>query len=108
MMTLISAFTALFSLIFVMTSGGPGYGTTTLEFFVYQTAFAAGQFGTGAMLGVILFVIMAVVGHHPDRAAEDEGVSGAIPSRRRPAARRSTRRRGACAGRSCVGARSSP
>jgi ABC-type sugar transport system permease subunit len=62
MMTLISAFTALFSLIFVMTSGGPGYGTTTLEFFVYQTAFEVGQFGTGAMLGVILFAIMATVG----------------------------------------------
>jgi|SRR5579862_3697818 len=62
MMTLISAFTALFSLIFVMTSGGPGYGTTTLEFFVYQTAFEQGDFGTGAMLGVILFVIMATVG----------------------------------------------
>ena len=49
--TLISAFTALFSLIFVMTSGGPGFGTTTLEFFVYQTAFSTGDFGTGAMLG---------------------------------------------------------
>jgi multiple sugar transport system permease protein len=62
MMTVISAFTALFSLIFVMTGGGPGYGTTTLEFFVYQTAFATGRFGTAAMLGVILFVIMALVG----------------------------------------------
>lgn len=62
MMTVISAFTALFSLIFVMTGGGPGYGTTTLEFFVYQTAFANGQFGTGALLGVILFIIMAAVG----------------------------------------------
>jgi multiple sugar transport system permease protein len=61
-MTVISAFTALFSLIFVMTGGGPGYGTTTLEFFVYQTAFAKGEFGTGALLGVILFVIMAVIG----------------------------------------------
>jgi multiple sugar transport system permease protein len=61
-MTLISAFTALFSLIFVMTGGGPGFGTTTLEFFVYQTGFAQGYFGTGAMLGVILFVIMAIVG----------------------------------------------
>jgi len=60
--TVISAFTALFSLIFVMTGGGPGYGTTTLEFFVYQTAFAKGAFGLGAMLGVILFVIMAVIG----------------------------------------------
>ena len=56
--TMITAFTALFSLIFVMTGGGPGYGTTTLEFFVYQQAFDVGQFGTGAMLGVVLFVVL--------------------------------------------------
>ena len=61
-MSMITAFTALFSLIFVMTGGGPGYGTTTLEFFVYQTAFARGAFGTGALLGVVLFVIMGVIG----------------------------------------------
>ncbi len=60
--TIISAFTALFSLIFVMTGGGPGFGTTTLEFFVYQSAFAKGDFGAGAMLGFILFVIMAGLG----------------------------------------------
>jgi multiple sugar transport system permease protein len=60
--TVISAFTGLFSLIFVMTGGGPGYGTTTLEFFVYQTAFAQGAFGTGALLGVILLVIMVIIG----------------------------------------------
>ncbi|NBR94483.1 MAG: sugar ABC transporter permease, partial [Actinobacteria bacterium] len=60
--TVISAFTALFSLIFVMTGGGPGFGTTTLEFFVYQSAFAKGDFGAGAMLGFILFIIMAGLG----------------------------------------------
>jgi ABC-type sugar transport system permease subunit len=60
--TVISAFSALFSLIFVMTGGGPGLGTTTLEFFVYQAGFAQGQFGTGALYGVILFVIMIIVG----------------------------------------------
>jgi len=60
--TVISAFSALFSLIFVMTGGGPGFGTTTLEFFVYQTAFSQGAFGTGALYGMILFVIMAIVG----------------------------------------------
>ena len=60
--TIISAFTALFSLIFVMTGGGPGFGTTTLEFFVYQSAFAKGDFGAGAMLGFILFLIMAGLG----------------------------------------------
>lgn len=60
--TVISAFTALFSLIFVMTGGGPGFGTTTLEFFIFQSAFSRGDFGTGAMLGVILFFMMAILG----------------------------------------------
>jgi multiple sugar transport system permease protein len=60
--TVISAFSALFSLIFVMTGGGPGLGTTTLEFFVYQAGFAQGQFGTGALYGIILFIIMIIVG----------------------------------------------
>ena len=60
--TVISAFSALFSLIFVMTGGGPGYSTTTMEFFVYQTGFSQAQFGTAALYGLILFFIMAIVG----------------------------------------------
>ncbi|HUX11928.1 MAG TPA: sugar ABC transporter permease [Spirochaetia bacterium] len=59
--TLIAAFTALFSLIYVMTSGGPNYGTTTLEFFIYQRAFNQGQFGFGATLGVVLLIFMLIV-----------------------------------------------
>jgi multiple sugar transport system permease protein len=59
--TLITAFTALFSLIFVMTGGGPGYGTTTLEFFIYEQAFSAGDFGLASTAGVILFVAVAAV-----------------------------------------------
>lgn len=57
--TSISAFSALFSLIFTMTSGGPDYGTTTIEFFIYQQAFGTGRFGEGALLGIVLFVILA-------------------------------------------------
>ncbi len=60
--TLIAAFTALFSLIFVMTSGGPGYGTTTLEFFIYEQAFQTGDFGLASTAGVILFLAVAAVG----------------------------------------------
>lgn len=59
--TAISAFSALFSLIFTMTSGGPDYGTTTIEFFIYQQAFGTGAYGVGAMLGIVLFVILAGV-----------------------------------------------
>ena len=59
--TLITAFTALFSLIFVMTGGGPGYGTTTLEFFIYEQGFSTGDFGLASTAGVVLFVAVAVV-----------------------------------------------
>ena len=59
--TLVTAFTALFSLIYVMTGGGPGFGTTTLEFYIYQSAFSSGDFGTAATAGAILFVVVAVV-----------------------------------------------
>jgi ABC-type sugar transport system permease subunit len=60
-LTLITSFTALFSLIFIMTSGGPGYGTTTLEFFVYQKAFKQGVFGYAAAIGVVLATIVFVI-----------------------------------------------
>ncbi len=60
-LTLITGFTALFSLIFIMTEGGPGYATTTLEFFVYQTAFSNGVFGYAAAIGVVLFAIVFVI-----------------------------------------------
>jgi ABC-type sugar transport system permease subunit len=61
-MTVIALFSALFSLIFVMTGGGPGYATTTMEFLIYQTGFQQSAFGTAALYGIILFVITAIVG----------------------------------------------
>jgi len=60
-LTLITAFTALFSLIFVMTGGGPGYATTTLEFYVYQQGFTVGVFGYGAAIGIVLFGIVFAI-----------------------------------------------
>jgi multiple sugar transport system permease protein len=58
---IITAITALFSLIFVMTGGGPGFGTTTLEFYIYQQAFQQSRFGTGATVGMILFVTVFAI-----------------------------------------------
>jgi ABC-type sugar transport system permease subunit len=60
-LTLITGFTALFSLIFIMTEGGPGFATTTLEFFVYQSAFSNGVFGYAAAIGVVLFAIVFAI-----------------------------------------------
>jgi multiple sugar transport system permease protein len=60
LITVVMAFTGLFGLIYVMTAGGPGYATTTLEFAVYQNAFAVGNFGLGAALGFVLFGAVVV------------------------------------------------
>jgi multiple sugar transport system permease protein len=59
--TLIAAFTALFSLIFVMTGGGPGFSTTTMEFYIYRLAFGETDFGMGAAVGIVLLAVIALV-----------------------------------------------
>jgi ABC-type sugar transport system permease subunit len=59
--TVLTAYTAIFSLIFVMTDGGPGYGSTTLEFYVYQSAFNQDAFGEAALLGLVLLVLVGVI-----------------------------------------------
>lgn len=58
--TLIAAFTALFSLIFVMTGGGPGFSTTTMEFYIYRLAFNQTDFGMGATVGIVLLAVIAI------------------------------------------------
>lgn len=54
----IYTFTALFSFVFVITGGGPGFTTTTIDYYTYVTTFENGQFGYGAALAVVLFVIV--------------------------------------------------
>src|SRR5215211_1680822 len=57
----IYTFASLFGFIFVMTSGGPGYATTTLDYFIYLKMFSGSDLGSGAALAVILFFIIIVL-----------------------------------------------
>ncbi len=59
--TVVTALTQIFALIYVMTSGGPGYATTTLEFALYQDAFTNGSFGLAAAIGFILLAITLII-----------------------------------------------
>lgn len=52
---------SLFAVIYVLTGGGPGYATTTLEFFVYTLGFNSGEFGAAAAAGVLLFFVIFLV-----------------------------------------------
>lgn len=54
--TVVTSFTGLFGMIYVMTAGGPGSATLTLDFAVWRRAFATGAFGSGAAIGIALML----------------------------------------------------
>jgi ABC-type sugar transport system permease subunit len=51
----------LFTMIFVFSAGGPGFSTTTLEFFTYYQGFNAGQYAAAAASGSLLFMVVFLV-----------------------------------------------
>jgi multiple sugar transport system permease protein len=55
--TVVTSFTGLFGMIFVMTGGGPGSSTLTLDFAVWRRAFSTGAFGAGAAIGILLMLV---------------------------------------------------
>jgi multiple sugar transport system permease protein len=50
-----------FDLAYVMTQGGPGDGTRTLVYYIYDTTFHFFRFGYGSALAMLIFVIIAVI-----------------------------------------------
>jgi ABC-type sugar transport system permease subunit len=44
-----------------MTGGGPGFSTTTMEFYIYRLAFGETDFGMGAAVGIVLLAVIALV-----------------------------------------------
>ena len=55
--TVVTSFTGLFGMIFVMTGGGPGSSTLTLDYAVWRRAFSTGAFGAGAAIGILLMLV---------------------------------------------------
>ena len=51
----------VFAQVYYMTGGGPDYGTTVMNFLVYQRAFQQNRFGAASALAYILFAIIFVV-----------------------------------------------
>lgn len=50
-----------FSLIQLLTSGGPNYSTSTIMYLVYEKAFKLTQFGYANAMGVVLAVIIGII-----------------------------------------------
>lgn len=51
----------VFAQVYYMTNGGPSYGTTVMNFLVYQRAFQQSRFGAAAALAYVLFAIIFAV-----------------------------------------------
>lgn len=61
-MSVVWTFTSLFSLIYSMTNGGPGYETMTLDYMVYARSFLKGdQFGFACAVAVVLLIIVMII-----------------------------------------------
>ncbi len=54
-------YAAMFAIIYVFTGGGPGFSTTTLEFFTYYQGFHAGEFALAAASGTFLFLVIFLI-----------------------------------------------
>lgn len=50
-----------FSLIQLMTSGGPNYKTSTVMYLIYEKAFTLQQYGYAAAMGIVLAVIIGII-----------------------------------------------
>lgn len=48
----------VFDLVYVMTSGGPGYATTVLTVYIYNTAFQTQSFGYASAIGLVFMAII--------------------------------------------------
>ncbi|GCE22926.1 carbohydrate ABC transporter permease [Dictyobacter kobayashii] len=51
----------VFTQVYYITNGGPDYGTTVLNFLVFQRAFRENRFGSAAALSYVMFAIIFVV-----------------------------------------------
>lgn len=58
----ITAFAFMFTYIYTITNGGPGYDTYVSEFYIYNQAFTNQNMGYAAAAGVLLVGIMLVIG----------------------------------------------
>jgi len=50
-----------FDLVFIMTNGGPGYATTVLTVFIYNTAFQTQRFGYASAIGLVFMAIIMLI-----------------------------------------------
>ena len=61
MLGIIWSFTNVFSYVYVLTEGGPGYSSTVIEYLIYEQAFYNFQLGSASALSVIVFLFIMIL-----------------------------------------------
>jgi ABC-type sugar transport system permease subunit len=57
----LSTITSFFPWIYSLTRGGPGYASTTIDYYIYQTGLVNGQYGLASAASVVGILFVAVV-----------------------------------------------
>lgn len=63
-----------FSIVYVMTGGGPSHASELITTYMYDQAFTYGKFGYGSAIGVLLFILVAVISLSAYKLTEREAV----------------------------------
>ena len=53
----------VFDIVLVMTKGGPAFSTQVLGYYLFETAFRAGDFGYGSAIAVVMFIVVFAVAY---------------------------------------------
>lgn len=61
LLLIVSTVTSFFPWVFSLTQGGPGYASTTIDFYVYQSGLVQGQLGVASAASVVGIVVIAVL-----------------------------------------------
>jgi multiple sugar transport system permease protein len=64
----ITAFAYMFTYIFTITNGGPGFQTYVTEFYIYNNAFTFQRMGYASAIGLALTLVVAIAGFFQIRA----------------------------------------
>ena len=58
----VTAFAYMFTYVFVITNGAPGFDTYVTEFYVYNQAFTFNNMGYASAIGLVMTALVAVIG----------------------------------------------
>ena len=64
----ITAFAWMFTYVFTITNGGPGFSTYVTEFLIYNNAFTFQRMGYASAMGLVLVLFISVLGYFQIRA----------------------------------------